>query len=134
MSIAELILSSNKFKKSFDSLIVSTEIYKLHNHLILLKIKNIGFLRLLGYSILSRFRNLGYYGKNTKNRHFEAGTRPGETSSKKYDDVCLSSWSRLDEFIQFITSFGIFSMLPQLGLTAHAAASNHLPHSYKKSN
>lgn len=36
---------------------------------------------------------------------------------KKYDDVCLSSWGRLDEFIQFITSFGIFSMLAQLGLT-----------------
>lgn len=37
---------------------------------------------------------------------------------KKYDEVCLSSWGRLDEFIQFITSFGIFSMLTQLGLTA----------------
>jgi len=36
---------------------------------------------------------------------------------KKYDDVCLSSWGHLDEFIQFITSFGIFSMLAQLGLT-----------------
>jgi hypothetical protein len=36
---------------------------------------------------------------------------------KKYDDVCLNSWGRLDEFIQFITSFGIFSMLAQLGLT-----------------
>lgn len=36
---------------------------------------------------------------------------------KKYDDVCLSSWGHLDEFIEFITSFGIFSMLAQLGLT-----------------
>ena len=36
---------------------------------------------------------------------------------KKYDDLCLSSWGHLDEFIQFITSFGIFSMLAQLGLT-----------------
>ena len=36
---------------------------------------------------------------------------------KKYDEVCLSSWGHLDEFIQFITSFGIFSMLAQLGLT-----------------
>ncbi len=36
---------------------------------------------------------------------------------KKYDYVCLSSWGHLDEFIQFITSFGIFSMLAQLGLT-----------------
>lgn len=36
---------------------------------------------------------------------------------KKYDEVCLSSWGRLDEFIQFISSFGIFSMLAQLGLT-----------------
>jgi hypothetical protein len=36
---------------------------------------------------------------------------------KKYDDVCLSSWGRLDQFIDFITSFGIFSMLAQLGLT-----------------
>ena len=36
---------------------------------------------------------------------------------KKYDDVCLSSWGHLDEFVQFITSFGIFSMLAQLGLT-----------------
>jgi len=24
---------------------------------------------------------------------------------KKYDDVCLSSWGHLDEFVQFITSF-----------------------------
>jgi len=40
---------------------------------------------------------------------------------KKYDDVCLSSWGHLDEFIQFITSFGIFSMLAQLGLsTGHS--------------
>ena len=36
---------------------------------------------------------------------------------KKYDDVCLSSWGHLDEFIQFIVSFGIFSMLAQLGMT-----------------
>ena len=36
---------------------------------------------------------------------------------KKYDDVCLSSWGRLDEFIQFINSFGILSMLAQLGMT-----------------
>ncbi len=36
---------------------------------------------------------------------------------KKYDDVCLSSWGHLDEFIQFINSFGIFVMLAQLGLT-----------------
>ena len=36
---------------------------------------------------------------------------------KKFDDVCLSSWGHLDEFIQFITSFGLFSMLAQLGLT-----------------
>jgi hypothetical protein len=36
---------------------------------------------------------------------------------KKYDDVCLSSWGHLDEFIQFIVSFGVFSMLAQLGLT-----------------
>ena len=40
---------------------------------------------------------------------------------KKYDDVCLSSWGHLDEFIEFITSFGIFSMLAQLGLkTGHS--------------
>jgi hypothetical protein len=36
---------------------------------------------------------------------------------KKFDDVCLSSWGHLDEFIQFITSFGLFTMLAQLGLT-----------------
>lgn len=36
---------------------------------------------------------------------------------KKFDDVCLSSWGHLDEFIQFITSFGLFSMLAQVGLT-----------------
>lgn len=36
---------------------------------------------------------------------------------KKFDDVCLSSWGHLDEFVQFITSFGIFAMLAQLGLT-----------------
>jgi hypothetical protein len=40
---------------------------------------------------------------------------------KKYDDVCLSSWGHLDEFIQFISSFGIFIMLAQLGLaTGHS--------------
>jgi hypothetical protein len=36
---------------------------------------------------------------------------------KKYDDVCLSGWGHLDEFIHFIISFGIFEMLAQLGLT-----------------
>lgn len=36
---------------------------------------------------------------------------------KKFDDVCLSSWGNLDEFIHFIISFGIFAMLAQLGLT-----------------
>lgn len=36
---------------------------------------------------------------------------------KKYDDVSLSSWGHLDEFIQFITSFGLLTMLAQLGLT-----------------
>jgi len=36
---------------------------------------------------------------------------------KKFDDVCLSSWGHLDEFIHFIISFGIFAMLFQLGLT-----------------
>jgi len=36
---------------------------------------------------------------------------------KKFDDVCLSSWGHLDEFIHFITSFGILAMLFQLGLT-----------------
>jgi len=36
---------------------------------------------------------------------------------KKYDDVFLSSWGHLDEFIQFITSFGLLTMLAQLGLT-----------------
>jgi hypothetical protein len=40
---------------------------------------------------------------------------------KKYDDVCLSSWGHLDEFIQFIAAFGIFTMLAQLGLnTGHS--------------
>lgn len=40
---------------------------------------------------------------------------------KKYDDVCLSSWGRLDEFISFITSFGLFAMLSQSGLsTGHS--------------
>jgi len=36
---------------------------------------------------------------------------------KKFDDVCLSSWGHLDEFIQFIISFGLFAMLFQIGLT-----------------
>jgi hypothetical protein len=36
---------------------------------------------------------------------------------KKFDDVSLSSWGNLDEFIHFIISFGIFAMLSQLGLT-----------------
>lgn len=36
---------------------------------------------------------------------------------KKYDEVCLTSWGHLDEFIHFLISFGIFSMLAQLGLT-----------------
>jgi len=46
---------------------------------------------------------------------------------KKYDDVCLSSWGRLDEFIQFISSFGVFSMLAQLGLaTGHSGIPSFL--------
>ncbi|OQY54350.1 MAG: hypothetical protein B6245_21425 [Desulfobacteraceae bacterium 4572_88] len=36
---------------------------------------------------------------------------------KKFDDVSLSSWGHLDEFVQFITSFGLFVMLGQPGLT-----------------
>lgn len=36
---------------------------------------------------------------------------------KQYDDVCLSGWGHLDEFINFIISFGILGMLAQLGLT-----------------
>lgn len=36
---------------------------------------------------------------------------------KKFDDVCLSSWGHLDEFIQFITSFGLLTMLAQLGVS-----------------
>jgi len=40
---------------------------------------------------------------------------------KKYDDVCLSGWGHLDEFIQFIITVGIFTMLAQLGLaTGHS--------------
>lgn len=40
---------------------------------------------------------------------------------KKYDDVCLSSWGRLDEFVHFIISFGILDMLARLGLsTGHS--------------
>jgi hypothetical protein len=40
---------------------------------------------------------------------------------KKYDDVCLSSWGHLDEFICFVTSFGLLTMLTQLGLsTGHS--------------
>lgn len=27
---------------------------------------------------------------------------------KKYDDVCLSGWGHLDEFVYFLISFGIF--------------------------
>jgi hypothetical protein len=46
---------------------------------------------------------------------------------KKYDEVCLSSWGRLDEFIQFISSFGVFSMLAQLGLaTGHSGIPSFL--------
>lgn len=37
---------------------------------------------------------------------------------KKYDDVCLTAWGRLDEFVHFIINFGIFAMLAQLGLAA----------------
>jgi hypothetical protein len=37
---------------------------------------------------------------------------------KKYDDVCLTSWGHLDEFVNFIINFGIFTMLAQLGLAA----------------
>ena len=36
---------------------------------------------------------------------------------KKYDDVCLSGWGHLDEFVNFIITFGILDMLAQLGLT-----------------
>ena len=36
---------------------------------------------------------------------------------KKFDDVSLSSWGNLVEFIHFIISFRIFAMLAQLGLT-----------------
>jgi len=40
---------------------------------------------------------------------------------KKFDDVSLSSWGHLDEFMTFITSFGLFTMLAQLGLsTGHS--------------
>ncbi len=46
---------------------------------------------------------------------------------KKYDEVCLSSWGRLDEFIQFISSVGVFSMLAQLGLaTGHSGIPSFL--------
>jgi predicted transposase YbfD/YdcC len=37
---------------------------------------------------------------------------------KKYDDVCLTGWGHLDEFVHFIINFGIFTMLAQLGLIA----------------
>ncbi|MGA1868799.1 MAG: hypothetical protein ACMUJM_09635, partial [bacterium] len=37
---------------------------------------------------------------------------------KKYDDVYLSGWGHLDEFIQFLIAFGVFTMLAQLGLAA----------------
>lgn len=36
---------------------------------------------------------------------------------KKYDDLYLSSWGHLDEFVDFIIGFGLFYMLAQLGLT-----------------
>jgi hypothetical protein len=36
---------------------------------------------------------------------------------KKFDDVCSGSWGHLDEFAQFIISFGLFNMLARLGLT-----------------
>jgi hypothetical protein len=40
---------------------------------------------------------------------------------KKYDDVCLSAWGHLDEFVHFIISFGILGMLARLGLsTGHS--------------
>ncbi len=40
---------------------------------------------------------------------------------KKYDDVCLTSWGNLDEFINFIISFGLLTMLGQLGVcTGHS--------------
>jgi hypothetical protein len=40
---------------------------------------------------------------------------------KKYDDVCLSAWGHLDEFVHFIISFGILDMLARLGLsTGHS--------------
>ena len=46
---------------------------------------------------------------------------------KKYDEVCLSSWGRLDEFIQFISSVGVFSMLAKLGLaTGHSGIPSFL--------
>ncbi len=37
---------------------------------------------------------------------------------KKYDDVCLTSWGHLDEFVGFLISFGILGMLAELGLAA----------------
>jgi hypothetical protein len=37
---------------------------------------------------------------------------------KEYDDVCMSGWGHLDEFASFLISFGIFTMLSQLGLVA----------------
>lgn len=37
---------------------------------------------------------------------------------KKYDDVCLTSWGHLDEFVSFLISFGILTMLAELGLAA----------------
>ena len=40
---------------------------------------------------------------------------------KKFDDVCLSAWGHLDEFVDFIISFGILGMLARLGLsTGHS--------------
>jgi len=35
---------------------------------------------------------------------------------KKYDDVCLTGWGHLDEFVHFIINFGIFTMPASLGL------------------
>lgn len=36
---------------------------------------------------------------------------------KKHDDVCLSGWGHLDEFVSFIISFGVLQMVALLGLT-----------------
>ena len=37
---------------------------------------------------------------------------------KKYDEVCVSRWGRLDEFDEFVVGFGVFPMLAQLGVCA----------------